>query len=283
MTVRLLRIVAASCIAALFALAATSPPAVAQGDDAAIDEIRDLAAAGRFTEAAAAGEADGSAHALALAAQALGDEARCRHRGDEEQRARLLARVQDLARRATALDAADALAWRQLARARGLLLELRRDAVSHEEAVAALREVVGALERAKALDPDGAEVEMAFGVVEVSKLVVSRDAMFGLFSVMGDREAALQHFCRAARLAEASNDPVGRVVVHTAIGRSLWRLDGDRYRASAMRHLDEALAACDDGHAVCACIHKEAAELRQAIAATPATGVSTVDAEDCPR
>lgn len=276
------RPVRTACAAVLLALTAAAP-GVAKGADVSLDDIRRLVGAGRFSDAAAAGEAEGSARSLALAAQALGYEARCRYRGDSAQRTALFTRVADLARRATELDETDALAWRQLARARGHLLEKGRGTLSHDEAVAELSAVVDALNRAKALDPADPETEMALGVVEASKLVVSREALFGLFSVMGDREAALQHFCRAARLADRSDDPVDRVVVHAAIGSSLWRLDADLYGGSAVRHLDEALAACDGGHAVCACIHEEVAELRQSIAGAGATGTSREDAEDCPR
>ncbi|MBK8906495.1 MAG: hypothetical protein IPM60_00885 [Rhodospirillales bacterium] len=279
------RPVRTACAAVLLALAAAPgvAPGTANGADVGLNDIRRLLAAGRFSDAAAAGEAEGSAQSLALAAQALGYEARCRYRGDDAQQAALFTRAGELARRATALDETDALAWRQLARARGHLLEKDRGALSHAAAVAELGAVVDALDRAKALDPADPETEMALGVVEASKLVVSREALFGLFSVMGDREAALQHFCLAARLADRSDDPVGRVVVHTAIGNSLWRLDPDLYGGSAIRHLDEALAACDGGHAVCACIHEEVAELRQSIAGAGATGTSREDAEDCPR
>ncbi|MCW5698694.1 MAG: hypothetical protein KIT00_02515 [Rhodospirillales bacterium] len=241
------------------------------------DDLRRLMSEGRYSEVAATGQKIGTAHGLAVAAMALGNEARCNHRHDPARRQSLFQQVRDLAERSIAVDPKEVKGWRQLARARARLLEFRRYDISHTEAIEAVRSVVSALDQAKALEPDHPAAYLALGRVEIAKLVESRRAMFGLFSLMGDRELALAELCRAVRLAEDQESPVVKVGVSLTVAESLWRLDGDRYRSDVLRFLDRALAPCN-GDAVCACLQREASDYLVAVrAAKPDSNPESAD------
>jgi tetratricopeptide (TPR) repeat protein len=92
------------------------------------------------------------------------------------------------------------------------------------------------LERALELEPRHAEAHVAFGLYH-AEIVSQLGALAAALTYGASRDAALEHFQRAAQLAPAA------AIVHMEHANGLLRLDADRYREQA-RSLYRRAAEC---------------------------------------
>ncbi len=250
------------CLAGLFLVLAVVPTAATP----TIDAVRESLRAGAFLDAAALGEAEGSALGLALAAKAVGYHARCVLKGQSAAQRPFFQQTYDLAGRAIESDPQEPEAWIQRARGFSRLLNYDKGSLSFSQALEAIDTLDTYLNRAVALAGPRAEPIAARGRVEIGKLRASRERFLGVFAVAGDRDQAFRDFCTALDRIETHPEHQNAALIYFTVAEGLWRLAPKRHVGLAARYLQFAKAPCGDD-AVCACVQRDVARLQAEIAA----------------